>query len=929
MGLNAVMAAVILASTFSAQDVQALALGRLTVQSALGEPLVAEIDVPEITAAEANSLRVSLAPPQVYRAAGVDMNPTLANTDIRLLRRPDGRAFLRITNPRTINEPYLDLMLEANWASGRIVRDYTLLLDPPNLRGPAPAPLPSPVAASITPPAPAPTAPTPAPTPAPAPAPAPAPVPAAPAPAVATPSPPSAPAPEPAPRPAPPVAPAAAPVPSRDPVVARPLPPTAAPKATPATPRTPPVAKVDRLTVKSGDTAGRIAQAHRPANASLEQMLVAMLKANPDVFINGNVNLIKAGAIIDLPDDKAATATPDEDAKQTVSAQSRDFNNFRQRLASAARAVAPTAPERNTAGKVQAEVKDQRPAAQAADQLKLTKGAVSGQPAAPAEDQIAKARQAKEAADRTAELQRNIAELSKLDAAAAAAPTTPAQPAVTPATPAVTVAAAPPAAEPTAATAATADMPPATDATKTEDKPAADAPPTDATASPAAQATTEAAAPPPIPPAEAAPPEASLLDSVLDNPLALPAAGGLLALLLGFGAYRIRQRKKLSGVDSSYLESRLQPDSFFGASGGQKVDTAEAVPTGSSMMYSPSQLDVGGDVDPVAEADVYLAYGRDLQAEEILKEAMRITPSRVAIHAKMLEIYAKRRDAKAFEVLACEVYALTHGTGPEWEHACTLGQELDPANPLYQPGGSPAALAPASTVAHDVTPGMAVTQPFDEPLVAQVSADGPLDLDLDFSIDSPAADQATPTDAADAPSFDVAQAPAEDPGLTFELDEPDAAPTPPPTAADSPAFDLNADDLSFDLPDAAPPTTDSLTEADLDLSLDLPDAPAAEPPPPEPTTRMAAAEASPPTADDNLMSFDMDDISLDLGDTTGADTTLDDIPDGDPLETKLSLAAEFQAIGDEEGARSLAEEVLEQATGPLKAKASSFLANLG
>lgn len=914
MGLNAVMAAVILATTFSAQDAQALALGRLTVQSALGEPLVAEIDVPEITAAEASSLRVTLAPPQVYRAAGVDINPALANTDIRLLRRPDGKAFLRITNPRTINEPYLDLMLEANWASGRIVRDYTLLLDPPSLRGPTPAPLPPPVAASVTPTAPpAPAAPIPAPTPS---TPAPAPVPT-----VVAPS-------------APPAAtPAPAPVQAREPVVARPLPPVAAPKP-PAPPRPVPAAKADNLTVKSGDTAGRIAQAHKPANASLEQMLVAMLKANPDAFINGNVNLIKAGAIIDLPDDKAATATPDEEAKQTVSAQSRDFNNFRQRLASAARAVAPAASERNATGKVQAEVKDQRPSAQAADQLKLTKGAVSGQPAAPAEDQIAKTRQAKEAADRTAELQRNIAELSKLDAAAS-----PAKPATTPATPAVTVAAAPPPAAPATpsaepaipAPAATADTTPAADAVKADDKPAADAPPADAAPSTPTPAPAEPAAAPTAPPVDVPQEEASLLDSVLENPLALPAAGGLVALLLGFGAYRIRQRKKLSGVDSSYLESRLQPDSFFGASGGQKVDTAEAVPTGSSMMYSPSQLDVGGDVDPVAEADVYLAYGRDLQAEEILKEAMRITPSRVAIHAKMLEIYAKRRDAKAFEVLACEVYALTHGTGTEWEHACTLGQELDPANPLYQPGGSPAVLASASTVAHDASPGMAPTQPFDDALNAQASADGPLDLDLDFSIDSPAPEQAPAPAEPDALSFDVSEAPAEDPGLTFELDEPSATPAAPEAVTSSPAFDLSADDLSFDLPDATPPAAAELTEADLDLSLDLPDTPTAEAPPPEPTTRMTAAETSPPqpAAADNLMSFDMDDISLDLGETSGTDTTLDDIPDGDPLETKLSLAAEFQAIGDEEGARSLAEEVLEQATGALKAKASTFLANLG
>jgi len=179
------------------------------------------------------------------------------------------------------------------------------------------------------------------------------------------------------------------------------------------------------------------------------------------------------------------------------------------------------------------------------------------------------------------------------------------------------------------------------------------------------------------------PDEPSFFDQLRDNPLALPLAGGLLALLAGFGLYRMRQRKHGSSVDSSFLESRLQPDSFFGSSGGQRIDTAESVASGSSMVYSPSQLDAAGDVDPVAEADVYLAYGRDLQAEEILKEAMRSTPTRVAIHNKLLEIYAKRRDARAFEVVATEAYNLTQGQGPEWEHACELGKELDPSNPLY------------------------------------------------------------------------------------------------------------------------------------------------------------------------------------------------------------------------------------------------------
>ena len=127
-------------------------------------------------------------------------------------------------------------------------------------------------------------------------------------------------------------------------------------------------------------------------------------------------------------------------------------------------------------------------------------------------------------------------------------------------------------------------------------------------------------------PAPAPVEEPGFLDGLMDDPLLPLAGGGLLALLLGYGAYRVVQRRKQnSGVDSSFLESRIQPDSFFGASGGQRVDTANSeMTTGSSMAYSPSQLDAGGDVDPVAEADVYLAYGRDLQAEEILKEAVRL-----------------------------------------------------------------------------------------------------------------------------------------------------------------------------------------------------------------------------------------------------------------------------------------------------------------
>ncbi len=105
------------------------------------------------------------------------------------------------------------------------------------------------------------------------------------------------------------------------------------------------------------------------------------------------------------------------------------------------------------------------------------------------------------------------------------------------------------------------------------------------------------------------------------------------------------------------------------------------------MDYSPSQLDAIGDIDPVAEADVYLAYGRDLQAEEILKEALRADPERLAIRSKLLEVYAKRRDTKGFELLATQLYGLTGGQGEEWAQAQALGAQIDADHPLYRPGG--------------------------------------------------------------------------------------------------------------------------------------------------------------------------------------------------------------------------------------------------
>ena len=112
--LSAVATAVLV---LAAPGSWALGLGRMAVQSALGENLRAEIDVTSITPEEASSLRARVAPPDAYRAAGVDYSTILTGTQVTLARRADGRPYLRVSSDRVVQEPFVDVILELSWAS--------------------------------------------------------------------------------------------------------------------------------------------------------------------------------------------------------------------------------------------------------------------------------------------------------------------------------------------------------------------------------------------------------------------------------------------------------------------------------------------------------------------------------------------------------------------------------------------------------------------------------------------------------------------------------------------------------------------------------------------------------------------------------------------------------------------------------------------
>ena len=830
--------AMALLGSLSIHPAHALGLGRISVQSALGEALRAEIEVPDISADEASSLRVGVATAATFKAAGLDYSAAVVGIQINLQKRADGRTFLSLSSPRPVTEPFVDLILEANWTSGRIVRDYTMLFDPPNLRQ-------APAATAVAP---------------------------------------------------------SAPIVSRP---STPLNPTTPPPAAPlaqraAAPAAQPASNGQQVTVKAGDTAGAIAAQNKPASISLDQMLVALLKSNPDAFIGTNVNRLKSGAVLDMPTPEDAAALSPFEASRTIAAQSKDFNDYRRKLASSVPAAQVESANRQSGGKVQAKVEDRAPAAAGPDKLQLSKGALQGKAAA--EDKIARDKQANEASARVAELAKNIGDLNKIAGQAPAAPsaagaaasatakppglTVPAAPVLSAPTVAAPLAAAS-AAQPVAVPASAAASPSVANTTVASATPTNAAPvaPADATSRPAASAPAVgnkpvvAAPPPPL--------EPSLMDDLTNNPLVLPGVGALLALLAGFWLYRFKKHSDQAAIDSSFLESRLQPDSFFGASGGQRIDTSEGTNgTGSSMVYSPSQLDAAGDVDPVAEADVYLAYGRDLQAEEILKEALRTNPTRIAIHAKLMEIYAKRRDLKAFETMASEAFSLTYGNGPEWAYICEMGRDLDPNNPLYQPGGEPekservtAHMTSASAASFGAvsTPPMMVASPG----AADSGVD--FDLDLDFSVE-------------DAPV--LATQPVRPPAPVDTL--------PKPTITTQVA--------------AAPSAASAASASDNSLSFNV------DPLPSQPV----AAPAPTATVDSGMLEFDLGSLSLDLNGPTTQSPALAPAAAAPaavegPLETKFALAEEFRALGDSDGARALASEVVAQAQGSLKTKAQAFL----
>lgn len=761
-----------LLSALTLSSAAAAGLGKLTVLSSLGQPLVAEIELTSVANDEAATLAAKLASPEAFQQANIDLNPALLALRFSI-EQAGTRQFVRLTSPQPMNEPFIDLLLELSASNGRLVREYTFLLDPPELRStqaPSVAPAPAVVASSVPTPASAQIAPLPATAAAPA----------------------AAPQPEPA-------------------------------KSAAAGKAAAPAADADaEVTVKKGDTLSKIALQHKVSGVSLDQMLVSLYRANPDAFVGKNMNRLRAGRVLSLPASEDAAQLAPEQARREVMAQAVDFTAYREKLArqaEGAQAKDTSESAQSASGKMNAKVSEQAgPAADARDKLKLSKsmdGKASdknGGKSASVEDKIAQDKAKAEDAIRIKELERTNAEVQKL-------------------------------LEMKNKELAQRQKQAELDKTK---------------AAPVVAVTPDAIPAPDKAPVAAPAKTAAASESLLDSPFLLPGAGILALILGGVGFYALRRRQKNKQDVPVAVDSDQDEEEDGDA---KKAKRAAAKPK------EPEPA------DPIAEADVYIAYGRDEQAELILKEALKLTPDRHPVRAKLMEIYVNRQDAASYEMQAHELLERAGRQSEFWLEAAATGLVLDPENPLYGGKEKAPAVQPQASVEEEI-------KVVEEKITPVKSSIDDLDFDLEGFVES-----------APKPAAKVVAPPVESP------------------AAIEDEFAAIEDTLSRqDAVEAVEASTPAAAPMDFDLSditLDLD--------PANVQTEEAQAQQAQADVDDQPAAAADDDIGSDATD----------------MATKLDLAIAYQEIGDNEGARELLEEVVEGGTLDQIIQARTLMQQLG
>lgn len=607
----------------------AAGLGKLNVNSGLGEPLRAEVMLLSVTPEELSTMVASIASEEAYAVQGISRLGIHSNIKVDLAKNADGAPVLRLLTNQPISDPYLDMLIQVDWASGRLLREYTILLDPPGYKDALSS------ASTST---------------------------------VSLPS--------------------AASKQNRDVISSVASSNTFDDAQQPSKNSKKPSKQIkaqqdqnevggdtapNQLISTRGDTLNSLAKEMQLEGVSLDQMLVGLFEQNKQAFTNGNMNQLKVGQIIKAPSKEVLTAIGAQEARQAVKVHSANWNDYRNALAGnvAAKPVIEEVEQKQSAsGKITAAEDQAAPIkAGAQDVVKLsagekdkTKAGKEGgkdakdsalQLSVLQEEAIAREKAFKESQQRISALEKQIEDMQKLLVLKNQTMT---------------------------------DLQKNAEQTVTtvEDKSADNQDNAVAEVKPAVKPEVK-----PVPPVVKAPVEVVAEPSLFDGLFGdadmtlLGGAAGITLLGAGWMFLRNKRRKDLDSFERGILTSGgLRANTVFGNTTGSSSNSDTSFLTDFAQSADGSMIDTN-DVDPIAEAEVYMAYGRDAQAEEILKDAISKEPKRYELHLKLLEIYASRKDAAAFETIAGELYTTLGADDPTWEKVAELGITIEPENPLY------------------------------------------------------------------------------------------------------------------------------------------------------------------------------------------------------------------------------------------------------
>jgi pilus assembly protein FimV len=642
--------AVALLCFVASSKVFALGLGDIEITSVLNNPLKAVVELTSATDAELGELKVSIASSEAFARVGVARTRILNDFSFTVERSPSGKPIIRISTTEPVREAFLEFLLEVVWSKGRLVRQYTVLVDPPYTM-------------PVTPVAPRP--------------------PVTPAPPAVPPEvrvQPAAPPPQvprqvrPAPAPPPPVA--VAPAPER-------------------------ATTTDQYgPVRRSETLWDIAKQLRPGDdVSMQQMMLALQRANPEAFIDNNINNLRAGAVLRVPDRDELLSLNHSDSMREARRQYDEWRAARAAKTAAvqeaaAEPVPEAAPEPVTETRLQLVAPEADAIVGAADtsEAEVLAEPKEGPEDAPAGSEIqqqlalateeaeAERAQSEELQSRVSKLEEQVEAMKRLlelkDAQLASMQNRLGQEEEAP-----PAAATGPEAEPLAA----ADEAPAVAEQEPPVLPDAESTPAEEQA--LVVETLEDAGDTGMP--------ARLLDRLLDNPV-LTALGVLAALVLGgflWASTRQRKNDDIFGHEPTMKsqladlpgERRHEPVVAAVEVMEQETDEEATGQVEAAATHAMPDADMSGA--PLTEADVYIAYGRFEQAEDVIKGALQDQPGDPELTAKLLEIYRVSGNTEAFNQLAADFREAVGEDSPLWKKVAVMGYELSPDEDLYRDAG--------------------------------------------------------------------------------------------------------------------------------------------------------------------------------------------------------------------------------------------------